>query len=67
MNQLLTPRQVADLIQVKPVTIYQWVHRGLIPFVKIGNGRHTVRFKEASIEKWIDEREQSKKRKNFED
>ncbi len=67
MNRYLTPRQVADWIQVKPTTIYQWVHRGLIPFVKFGEGKSTVRFKEEAIQKWLEEKEQNKRRRNFEE
>ena len=40
--------------QVKPRTIYQWVHEGYIPVVK---GGALVRFDQASVREWIRERE----------
>lgn len=54
MEQLLTVDQVAQLLQVKPRTIYQWVHESFIPVVKLGC---LVRFKQASIKEWLTRRE----------
>lgn len=51
MNNILTVKQVADLIQAKPSTIYSWVEQGLIPHLKI-NG--LLRFSESEIVEWID-------------
>lgn len=47
----MTAKQVSELIEVKPSTIYQWVHLGLIPYVKLGK---CVRFKKAELFRWID-------------
>lgn len=53
MTKLLTPQQIAEILGVKPSTIYQWTHQGFIPHVKLGR---LVRFKEAEIAKWVDKR-----------
>ena len=51
MERLMTAKQVGELIEVKPATVYQWVHIGLIPYVKIGK---SVRFKKDELFRWID-------------
>lgn len=51
MERLMTAKQVGELIEVKPSTVYQWVHIGLIPYVKIGK---SVRFKKDELLRWID-------------
>jgi excisionase family DNA binding protein len=51
MERLMTAKQVCELIEVKPSTVYQWVHLGLIPYVKLGK---CVRFKKAELFRWID-------------
>lgn len=62
MNKLLTEDEVAAWLQVKPRTIYQWVHEGYMPVIKLGA---LVRFDPASIAAWLKRREvpgRSKKR-----
>lgn len=51
MERLMTARQVSELLEVNPSTIYQWVHLGLIPYVKLGK---CVRFKKTELFRWID-------------
>ena len=51
MERLMTAKQVSELIEVRPSTVYQWVHVGLIPYVKIGK---CVRFKKDELLRWID-------------
>ena len=64
MEKLLNPSQLAEVLGVRPGTIYSWLSRGVdIPHVKIEG---TVRFREKAIETWILEREREMKRKNFE-
>ena len=53
MDKLLTPHEMADLLGVRPSTIYQWTHQGFIPHVKLGR---LVRFNETAVMKWIEER-----------
>jgi len=52
MNKLLTKDEVAEMLGVKPSTIYQWTHEGFIPYVKIKN---LVRFRQNDIDKWLED------------
>lgn len=54
MDRLLTVDDLAAWLQVKPRTIYQWVHEGYIPVIKLGA---LVRFDQASILAWLKKRE----------
>ena len=54
IGRLLTVGQVADWLQLKPRTIYQWVHEGYIPVIKLGA---SVRFDQATITAWVKKRE----------
>lgn len=56
MNRLLSVDEVATWLQVKPRTIYQWVHEGYIPVIKLGA---LVRFDQTSIAAWLKKRETS--------
>lgn len=47
MERLLTIRQLSELIQVSPKTIYQWVHIGYILHYKFLKG---IRFREKDVE-----------------
>lgn len=51
MEKLLTAKQVSEILEVKPKTVYEWVSRGLVPHVKIGR---LVRFKKAEIFHWLE-------------
>ena len=51
MEKLLTARQVSDLLEVKVSTVYDWIRRGQIPYVKLGR---LVRFKKTEIFRWVD-------------
>ncbi len=50
MEKLLTIDELAEVLSAKKSTIYQWVHLGLIPHMKVGR---LLRFKEGDIEKWL--------------
>jgi len=50
MNKLLKPDEVAEFLGVQKSTIYQWTHKGFIPYVKLGR---LVRFSPKAIEQWI--------------
>lgn len=54
VDRLLTVDEVAAWLQVKPRTIYQWVHEGYIPVIKLGS---LVRFDQASVFAWVKKRE----------
>lgn len=51
MDKLITAKQVSDLLEVKPATVYDWVKRKAIPYVKLGR---LVRFKKNEIFRWVD-------------
>jgi len=51
MEKLLTARQVSDLLEVKVDTVYDWVHRKVIPYVKLGR---LLRFKKTDVFHWVD-------------
>ncbi|HDK26745.1 MAG TPA: DNA-binding protein [Candidatus Atribacteria bacterium] len=36
MGNYLTAKQVAEYLQVKPLTVYQWARTNKIPAIKIG-------------------------------
>lgn len=50
MYKLLSVSEVAELLNVKESTIYDWTHSGFIPHYKLGR---RVLFKLADIEKWL--------------
>ena len=53
MEKLLNRKEIAEILQVKPGTIYQWTHQGYIPFLKVGR---FVRFRESDINEWLEKR-----------
>jgi excisionase family DNA binding protein len=53
-NRLMTVGDVAARLQVKPRTVYQWVHEQYIPSIKLGA---LIRFDQASIATWVKKRE----------
>lgn len=59
--KLIDIQALSALLSVKPKTIYDWVHRRYVPFVKIGR---LVRFDENEIRRWIEER-RSRKLKSY--
>ncbi len=65
MDQFLTPKELADVLKVKPSTIYIWVHRDIAPpYIKNGA---TLRFPIKDVEDWIAKKLKTKRRNNFED
>jgi len=64
LEKLLNPSQLAEILGVRPGTIYSWLSRGIdVPYVKIAG---TVRFREKAVMDWLMEKERERKRKNFE-
>jgi excisionase family DNA binding protein len=53
-GQLLTARQVADLLGVSTETILRWTRRGDLPAVRLPGG--AIRFREAELEAWLEGR-----------
>ncbi len=50
MQQLLTPKQVAELLNCKTSTIYAWAKTGKVPSFKLEG---ILRFDPAEIEHWV--------------
>ncbi len=48
--KLMNITQLSEVINVKKKTIYDWTHKGLIPYIKIGR---LIRFDINDIEKWL--------------
>lgn len=48
--KLLNITQLSEAICVKPKTIYDWVHKEQIPYMKLG---HLLRFDPNEIDRWL--------------
>jgi excisionase family DNA binding protein len=57
--QLLTPKQVAKLLAVTEVCVYQWAKRGIIPHLKV---EKCVRFSKEDLKLFLESRKVSKGR-----
>lgn len=57
LESLLTPRQVAEILAVQPVTVYAAAANGKLPYVRLWEGRRRalIRFRREDIEKLIRE------------
>ena len=57
-NPLLTARQVAGLLNIRPTTVYALCRRGELPHVRVTQGtrRALIRFRGEDIERLIKER-----------
>lgn len=51
LDEFLTVQEVADLLKVKPSTIYEMVASRSIPFIRFG--RKGLRFSTKVLEKWL--------------
>ena len=50
-SQILTLNELSDYIKVSRFTIYDWVYRKKIPYIKLGKN---LRFRKELIDVWID-------------
>jgi excisionase family DNA binding protein len=53
LEDLLTPEEVCSLLRIKKQRLYEWVHFGQIPYVKVGR---FLRFSRSKITEWINSR-----------
>ncbi len=60
-QRLMTVEEIAEYLQVKPSTIYQWTHTGFIPHVKLGN---RVRFRLSQVDRWVEKKAVEGRMKN---
>lgn len=51
---MLTVKQLAEMFQVNPMTIYRWVDKKKIPHERTPGGM--IRFDDGDIKKWKKER-----------
>lgn len=56
MKKLISIEQLSDHLNIPVATIYSWTSMKVIPFYKIGR---LVKFDEAEIDRWLEERKQS--------
>ncbi len=58
---LLTVIDVAQLLNVKPTTVYEWARMDYIPHIRLGLGakKPCVRFRWSAVETWLDQREKA--------
>jgi excisionase family DNA binding protein len=52
-SELLTAKEVEELLRIDVKTVYSYVQRGLLPYVRI---QSNVRFLRSEILKWMEER-----------
>ena len=53
-NELMTAREVEELLRIDVKTVYSYVKRGLLPYVKI---QSNVRFVRSAILRWMEEKQ----------
>ena len=52
LKEVMTPKQVADYLQMHPMTIYRYIHQGKLGAAKIGA---RYRIKRENVEKLLEE------------
>jgi excisionase family DNA binding protein len=52
-NEILTMKDICDLLQVHPTTLYKLIKKGKIPSFRIGSD---WRFRRDKIERWMAEK-----------
>jgi excisionase family DNA binding protein len=50
-KEILTIKETAGYLKVRPSTVYSWVEQGRIPYSKIGR---IIRFRKSEIDLWFD-------------
>jgi excisionase family DNA binding protein len=53
VEKLLTPEEVADLLQVKVETLHQWRWQGKGPRA-VKSGRRFLRYRPSDVNAWLD-------------
>ena len=54
MNDILTVKELAEYLRIKPITVYKHVSKGKLPFFKVGS---LTRFRKDVIDAWIKSKE----------
>ena len=58
MEELLNAEQVAKLLACRPVTVYKWLSKGLIPYYQLGKCK---RMRLEDVEEFVREHRVEKK------
>jgi len=56
VEKYLTIKQLSEIMQISPRTLYEWTHIGFIPHYKFPKG---VRFSKEKVEIWLKSRERA--------
>jgi len=56
-SAFLDVNQLSKMLNIKPKTIYDWVHKNSIPYVKLGK---LLRFDENEIRRWLESKRATK-------
>ena len=59
-KHLFTINELADYLKMRPITIYKHAAAGKLPGFKVGS---KWRFKKSTIDRWIEEQENSRYKK----
>ena len=52
--KLLTVRDVAEMLQLAQSSVYAMAAAGVLPHLRVGNGRGTIRFRQEDIEQFLE-------------
>ena len=58
MENLIGPEEASEALGIELATIYTWVYRRKIPFLKVGGA---LRFRPSALQDWLRQREYSPK------
>jgi excisionase family DNA binding protein len=58
MEKLICPKEAAEVLGIKPDTLYRWTAERRIPFLKIEGA---LRFRPSTLQEWLQRREFSPK------
>ena len=60
--KLMDVSELSEKLNVKKKTIYDWVHKELIPYIKLGG---LLRFDSDDIDRWVKSKKSKKKYRNL--
>uniref|UniRef100_A0A7V3RH52 DNA-binding protein n=1 Tax=candidate division WOR-3 bacterium TaxID=2052148 RepID=A0A7V3RH52_UNCW3 len=60
--KLIDIQTLSALLSVKTKTIYDWVHKAYIPYIKVGR---LIRFDENEIKQWLEKKRVNKSSGKF--
>ena len=52
MDELITVKEAAELLRLRPSTIYAYTEKGILPHTKLGN---RLFFQKSRLEEWVEE------------